>query len=280
MAIVSLALLKCLLPQWVTEVGRPYGGSRMLLRSLIKPRTFNEKIQRVKFLNRDPRLPRREDKILVKALVKEKLGDEWVTPTLWHGEFLPPLKERTWPVPFVLKANNGCGWNVFVRSQADLNWPIIESAVAKWRRAAFGADMGEWLYGQIKPALLVEPFVGENLKLPIDFKLWTFGGKVKVIEVVTDREDAHKATMFDAAWHRLPFRLGYESDPHEISRPLSLDRMIKAAEILTEDFPFVRVDFYEIGGQPKFGEMSFYPGSGFDSFDPPEWDAKIGELWK
>ena len=280
MAITCLALLKCLLPQWMAEVHRPYGGSRMLLRSLIRPKTFNEKIQRLKFLNRDPRLPQREDKYLIKELVKEKLGNEWVTATLWHGEFLPPLKERNWPLPFVLKANNGCGWNVFIRRHSDLNWSRIESLVAEWRRAPFGAEMGEWLYSQIQPGLLVEPFIGEHSKLPIDYKLWTFGGKVKIIEVVTDREDAHKATMFDSGWRRLPFRLGYESEPREIPPPASLDRMIRAAEMLAEDFPFVRVDFYEIGGQPKFGEMSFYPGSGLDTFDPPEWDAKIGELWK
>jgi hypothetical protein len=55
--------------------------------------------------------------------------------------------------------------------------------------------------------------------------------------------------------------------------------MIKAAEILAEDFPFVRIDFYEVGDQPKFGEMSFYPESGFGRFDPPEWDRKFGQLW-
>jgi hypothetical protein len=280
MAITSLALFKCLLPQWLTEVGRPYGGSRMLLRSLINPKTFNEKIQRLKFLNRDPRLPRREDKILVKDFVKEKLGSEWVTPTLWHGEHLPPLKQRSWPLPFVIKASNGCGWNIFVRQESDLNWSRIESLVVEWRRAPFGADMGEWLYGQIRPALLVEPFIGECSGLPVDYKLWTFFGKVKIIEVVTDRERKLKSTMFDMNWDRMPFCHGYDSDPHDIPRPVSLDNMIRAAEILAEDFPFVRVDFYEVGNQPKFGEMSFYPGSGFDRFDPPEWDAKIGELWQ
>jgi hypothetical protein len=56
--------------------------------------------------------------------------------------------------------------------------------------------------------------------------------------------------------------------------------MIAAAEILAEDLPFVRVDFYELHDQPKFGEMTFYPASGFDYFDPPEWDVKIGAFWR
>jgi hypothetical protein len=36
--------------------------------------------------------------------------------------------------------------------------------------------------------------------------------------------------------------------------------MIEAAEILAEDLPFVRIDFYEVGNVPKFGEMTFYRG--------------------
>lgn len=252
----------------------------MLLRALIWPRSFNEKIQRMKIFNRDPRLPQREDKILIKEFVENKLGSEWVTPTLWRGEYLPPLEQRTWPIPFVIKANNGCGWNIFVREDSDLDWPEIESLAADWRRTPFGADLGEWLYGEIKPGLLVEPFIGDHLKLPIDYKLWTFSGKVRIIEVATDRERAHKATMFDSDWNRLPFTLGVPSDPRPIPRPVSLDRMIKAAEVLAEDLPFVRVDFYEIHDQPKFGEMTFYPASGFDYFDPPEWDAKIGQFWR
>jgi hypothetical protein len=56
--------------------------------------------------------------------------------------------------------------------------------------------------------------------------------------------------------------------------------MIAGAETLAEDFPFVRVDLYEVGGQPLFGEMTFYPNSGIRHFSPPEYDTKIGAFWK
>ena len=49
------------------------------------PKTFNEKVYRRKLLDRDPRLPVRADKVLVKKFVEDKLGSEWVIPTLWHG---------------------------------------------------------------------------------------------------------------------------------------------------------------------------------------------------
>lgn len=42
----------------------------------------------------------------------------------------------------------------------------------------------------------------------------------------------------------------------------------------------MRVDFYERGGQILFGEMTFYPGSGFEEFKPTEWDMRLGEMLK
>lgn len=45
--------------------------------------------------------------------------------------------------------------------------------------------------------------------------------------------------------------------------------MIAAAETLGRAFDFVRVDLYDLGVIPRFGEMTFYPGSGLDPFDPP-----------
>jgi TupA-like ATPgrasp len=276
-----MPVIKRLVPRGVLRCAQPYGGWRMLIRSLVYPRTFSEKIQRLKLLNRDPRLPQREDKILVKEFVSDKLGREWVTPNLWTGASLPPIEERNWPIPFVLKANNGCGWNVFVRRRDDQDWPHIERLVAEWGRVPFGVDMGEWLYREIKPSLIVEPFLGNSLELPTDYKFYTFHGIVRFIEVISNREHGLNSTMFDTDWRRLPFMVvGYSNDAQPIPKPRSLSRMIRAAEILAEDFPFVRVDFYELEGGPRFGEMCFYPGSGLDRFDPPEWDARVGDFWR
>ena len=52
--------------------------------------------------------------------------------------------------------------------------------------------------------------------------------------------------------------------------------MVKAAEVLAKSIPFVRVVFYELSGEPKFGEMTFYPGAGLGKFDPEEWDYILG----
>ena len=133
--------------------------------------------------------------------------------------------------PRSLFARNGGG---FVRRKSNMNWSHIAETTAKWRRAPFGAELGGWLYGEIEPALLVEPFLGSSSQLPVDYKFWTFGGKAKIVEVVTDRESGLKSTMFDLDWRRLPFSVGFPADPRPLSKPASLHRMFEAAEILAE----------------------------------------------
>jgi hypothetical protein len=250
--------------------------------NFIAPKTLSEKIQARKIFDRDPRLPLRADKVLVKDFVRSKLGERWLIPTIWSGQKLPPREDRTWPMPFVIKINSGSGWNIFVRSEAERDWPRIERQCNDWMQYTFGHHLGEWLYSQIEPQILVEPFISHDRILPWDYKLWVFRGKVEFIHVDTDRETQPKRSFFDRNWNRLPFAIDLEGHPREvrdIPRPASLELMIAGAEALAEDLPFVRVDLYEIDGQPLFGEMTFYPRSGFGHFDPPEFDRIIGSLW-
>jgi TupA-like ATPgrasp len=127
-------------------------------------KTFNEKLWHRKLLDRDLRMPLRSDKLLVKNFVAEKLGPGWITPTLWHGASLPPLHERIWPRPFVLKTNHGSGMNIFVRSANDLDWPQIEVLCAKWLSENYGESTGQWFYSNIERQLLIEPFIRSTIQ--------------------------------------------------------------------------------------------------------------------
>ena len=56
--------------------------------------------------------------------------------------------------------------------------------------------------------------------------------------------------------------------------------MIWMAERLAQDFPFVRVDLYEVDGRPFFGELTFYPMSGNLPLHPTDADLELGRLWR
>ncbi|CAN5481335.1 ATP-grasp fold amidoligase family protein [soil metagenome] len=242
------------------------------LLSLRDPKLFTELVQHRKLYDRDLRLPNLADKSRVKALVTERLGDEWVVPTLWSGTVLPDAPE--WRAPFVLKSTHGANQSIFVRDET-FDWPAIRERAHRWLRSAYGGWLDEWLYSQIPPGLIVEPFVGIDGVLPLDYKFYVFGGRVEFIQVHFDREHAHRWRIFDRVWRPV----GREVAGLSFLPPTALSRMIDAAEELGRTFDFVRIDLYQPSTTPLFGEMTFYPGSGLDPFDPPELDAIMGELW-
>jgi hypothetical protein len=55
--------------------------------------------------------------------------------------------------------------------------------------------------------------------------------------------------------------------------------MRAVAERLAAGFDFVRVDLYALCDRIAVGELTHYPTGGNKSFDPPEWDIRLGALW-
>lgn len=239
---------------------------------LAAPTLFTELVQHRKLHDRDPRLGRLVDKVAVKAWVAERLGPDWVIPTLWHGDDLPAVP--VWPRPFVVKSSHGCRQHAFVRTGAE-DWAAIRREARRWTRGAYGRWLDEWAYTALRPGLLVEPFVGTSGALPIDYKFFVFAGRVGFIQVHLEREHAHRWILLDRDWRRVSAPTT-DADPLP---PAALARMIDAAETLGRDFPFVRVDLYATVAGPRFGEMTFYPGSGLDPFAPVSLDRLLGQHW-
>jgi len=112
-----------------------------------------------------------------------------------------------------------------------------------------------------------------------DYKFMCFNGRVKCSFVCSDRNNGKglKITFFDRDWKKLPFERHYPSSTKDIAMPSQYHEMIRLAEKLSENMPFVRVDFYEIARKIYFGELTFFPGSGLEEFTPDEWDRKLGD---
>lgn len=242
------------------------------LPNLIEPTLFNDLVQVRKLTDRDPRLPTLADKVLAKSFATERIGRDRVIPTLWRGIAVPEVP--VWPMPFVVKSRHGCNQTAFVRATDD-DWPNIVQRSRHWTRSQYGWWLDEWLHAHIEPGLLVEPMIGDGITLPLDYKLFVFGGRVEYVQVHLDREHDHRWFVFDRNWRRLT------PGPHDerLARPVALAAMIADAETLGADFDFVRVDLYEVDAKPMFGEMTFYPGSGLGAFNPPSLDAEMGAKW-
>lgn len=240
------------------------------------PRSFSGKTQAAKLRPVTPQMVQLADKVAVKEIVRQRLGPDWVVPTLYAGEALPLVADRNWPVPFVIKPSHGSGWNIFVRRQPD--WTAIERRLAQYLTIKPYRFRGEMHYRSISPRVIVEPMIAGEI-VPPDYKVFVLGGAAHFIQVDTRRYADHRRTFYGRDWERLPFTRGYPAEPAELPRPPNLARILDAAERMAAGFDFLRVDFYDVGGRPYFGEATFFPDSGIFFFDPPEYERIYGEAW-
>ena len=240
------------------------------LPNLVNPERFTELVQLRKLHDRDPRMPAMADKVAIKATVADRLGRDWVIPMLWSGEALPA--DRLCDHPVVVKSRHGCNHNVFVRDGGD-DWTRAHAAANRWMARNYGWWLDEWLYTMIPRGILIEPLIGNGSDLPVDYKFYVFGGVATHVQVHLDRERDHRWVMHDMRWRTIA------DDAPSIPRPSALHAMAQAAEAMAQGFAFARVDFYQPDDRPLFGEISFYPGSGLDPFDPLVLDHDLGRLW-
>ncbi|MCY7339904.1 MAG: hypothetical protein LH465_08155 [Sphingomonas bacterium] len=237
--------------------------------ALSSPQRFTEWVQWRKLNDRDRDRARLTDKALSKQLAAQALGDEFIIPTLWEGQVLPA--DPPWPMPFMVKANHGCGHYVVVRDAAD--YARARRDAPAWLERAYGGWLDEWHYRAARRSILVEPYIGAGDVLPLDYKIYVFGGRAAMVQLHEGRAAAHRWHQYDRQWQPLSRHAGAAPPP------VSLEAMLAAAETLGAGHDFVRVDFYELGGRPVFSEFCLFPGSGLDPFDPVGLDQWLGTLW-
>lgn len=245
---------------------------------LQNPKTFSEKVQYRKLYEPNPRFATLSDKIAVKPEIESLLGPAWVTPSLWEGDILTAEVLSAMAQPVVVKANHGSGLNLFFRpGSSDIDEVVAQAN--SWSRPRPRTGHRNWVAGQVERRLLIEPDFSQDGVVPSDIKLFTFGGQVKAIQVDSMRFSDHRRDFYTAAWEPMAFMLEKKRSGRLAPRPRHLDQMIAAAETIGREFSFVRADFYDLPDHPRFGELTFYPGSGYDRFRPQAMDLQFGQWW-
>lgn len=246
--------------------------------NLDHPQTINEKIQWLKLYDATPLKTKLADKYLVRDWVKEKIGEEYLIPLLGIWDSFEEIDFDQLPEKFVLKANHGSGWNVIVKDKSQFDREAAKEKFDKWLKTNYAFVSGfELQYLNIPPKIIAEQYLEKPDQL-IDYKVWCSDGKARFIWVDTDRFTNHKRTLFSLDWERLPITIvdRYFPDERELPRPKNLEKMIRFAEIMCEDFAQVRVDFFEVNDKLYFGEMTFTSGSGKERTRPREFEYEMG----
>lgn len=64
----------------------------------------------------------------------------------------------------------------------------------------------------------------------------------------------------------------------KVEKPKRFNEMIEIAKKLSNEFPQVRVDLYQVDEKIYFGELTFCHSGGGQKFKPEKFNESIGEL--
>lgn len=247
---------------------------------LSNPCTINEKLQYLKFNDyyNNELVSTCADKYRVREYLRSK-GLEKLLPNLYGVYY--NVKDIDWnklPNQFVIKCNHGCGYNIICSDKKTLDIVDAKKKLKKWMRENYWKKFGEVHYRLIHKAIIAEEFLGYDI---LTYKFYCFNGKPKILYVSSNGENGEKdkyVTYYHTDFTIAPYKLHcHETNENGICKPKNYDMMLQYAEILSEDFPFVRVDLYDIEGKIYLSELTFFPTGGFMELEPAGTDYEWGQ---
>ncbi|MCM1551801.1 MAG: hypothetical protein NC092_03815 [Butyrivibrio sp.] len=234
-------------------------GYRMDFRN---PRTLDEKLNWLLVYAIGAESAVYADKIGVREFVAQK-GLESLLPEIYgvwsHTSEIVPDEL---PEQFVLKCNHASGelYYEIVRDKSAVDWPSVLGRLEKMLHTNYAKTHCEYQYGYITPCVYAEEFLDDGREDRMtDYKIYCFYGKPHCIMTCTDRSTSMKRLFFDPDWNYLDYEEGASSQDALVERPQGLPVMLEAAAVLSESFPFARVDFYDVAGKVYFGEITLTP---------------------
>ena len=251
--------------------------------NLNNPQDLNQKMQylKLKLYTDNPIITQCVDKFRVKEYLSSKGYGYMTVPVLSELYSEPEDLRKLWPslpAKFVIKCNHGSTYNIIIR---DKNTASIEEIITQlriWLKEDYWKFYCETPYQHVAKGFFVEEYLADDMR---DYKFYCFNGQPKTLQAASDGEDGKACfyvDIFDSEWNLLPVTLGkhgHKTPPP--SKPENFEEMKRIAVELSKDFPFVRVDMYDVKGKIYFGEFTFVPTAGFMRLKPEgtleEWGS-------
>ena len=253
--------------------------------NLKHPVTFNEKLQWLKLNDRKPEYPDMVDKYEVRKIIENTIGEEYLIPCYGVFNSFDEIKFDKLPEQFVLKCTHDSGSVVICKDKSKFDFASAKQKLETAMKRNYYSTYREWPYKYVKPRIIAEKFMidesGDDLK---DYKVMCFNGVAEVIEVHENRfteGKEHTQTFYDRNWKKLPIvQEGLMYVQEERIAPTQLHGILELSERLSKDMYHARIDWYIINEKIYFGEITFYDGSGFESFPNKEDNVFLGNLIK
>ena len=244
-----------------------------------KVSTFNEKLQWLKLNDRKEIYHIMADKYEARVFVKEKIGEKYLVPLLGVWKKAEDIDISALPNEFVLKCTHDSQSIIICKNKKELDFNAVCRTLNQGLQTDYYTLGREWAYKNITPKIVAEKLLVDESKDDLkDYKVFCFHGEPKFIQIDYDRFKGHKRRFYSTNWEKLDFKITYEDDVSIIMpKPHCLQEMLEVSRILAKDVPFLRTDWYIVENKIYFGEMTFYPGCGFEPIEPYSKDVEWGK---
>ena len=249
--------------------------------NLKNPVRYTEKLQYLRLFTypKNPLVSKCAGRAGVREYLKEKGFEEYLIPIYGVFDKFEDIDFDKLPNQFVMKCTHACAFNEIVLDKAKFDKEASKKKFNKWLKTNYGKMTMERHYSPIKPQIIIEKYLGFDGDLPTEYKIHVFNGKAKYMYVVTGRGVDIRYNNYYIDW--TPFDEaqfnGWHKRDEGVNKPDNWDEMVKLAEEMAKEFPFVRVDLYNINGKIYFSELTFTPAKGTLIFDDDKADFEIGE---
>ena len=249
------------------------------------PQTLNEKINWLKFNSDTSSWSRLADKYLVRDYLKEKGLEHLLVPLYGRWDKPEDIDFDSLPNQFVMKTNHGSGEIIIVKDKSKINYDKIRSKMKEYLSYTYGFYQGEPHYMRIKRCIIAEALLEETdnsfSTSLVDYKVWCFHGKPYCVWACYSRSaECTYVGSYDLDWNYHPehsiFTDHYRDGGPCVTKPRTFDEMMAAAAKLSEGYPEVRVDFYDVDGKLYFGEMTFTGAGVFMPFYTKKYQLEMG----
>jgi len=246
--------------------------------NLKNPQTYTEKLQWMKLYYHRPECTVIVDKYLAKQWVAERIGGEYIIPTLGVWERAEDIDFDTLPDQFVLKCNHDNNSVVICKDKSSFDIQAARKKLNRCLKRDFYAETREWPYKNVPRRVIAEEYLDDGTDNLKDYKFFCFDGEPKAMYVVANHSSHPTFDYYDMDFRPLPIvsRVGNPTGVI-MEKPECFEEMKRLATTLSAGFPHVRVDFYQVDGHVYWGEMTFITTSGYNDMCSLDWDRKWGE---
>ena len=219
------------------------------------------------------------DKILLRNYSKQILGKDICAPIIKIYNNIDEINLDELPDKFILKCNHGSGMNIICEDKSKFDLLKAKEDLRNWMNINYGLLRFEYQYLNVKKKVFAEKFLSDDI---IDYKFNCFNGEPKFIRVKKHINGSNINNIYDTNWTLTDIHFNWTDfvrEPKiEFKKPINLEKMIYYSRLLSSEYCFCRVDFYEIDGVVYLGELTFSPANVEMNYNNQEMSIYLGKM--